>query len=218
MRSVLLILLAFLISCGSGKGPSHGDPASTKHMFGNSMFAFRNHAVQRVLKSKYEADFIDHSVIGAETEQIKMQWLNAIGSGETVKVAVIDGGANDVLISLSCYVLDDDDDIGRECKNVIEDVADTFNSMIRNMIRGGVTKTIILVGSYHPIGLSKGFNKAVDYSYPLFKTICKTPECTLIDPRDAFNKDIFYWFDGSHPSEEGARLLAKLIMDKDMSP
>ena len=215
MKSLFSFILLLFISCGTQSNKNDDPPQPVVHMFGNSLFAWNDHGVQRALNEYGLDNIADHSVIGETAFQIQMQYLGAINSGQKVDVAIIDAGANDMFLHAdSCYGYSR---VTYECKKIIETaILKTQYDMITLMKAEG-TKKIAVVTPYHLIGVASGFNVVGDYAHTLYPLICydnTETECVIVDPRQAFDdgKDLFF-IDGIHPSVKGDHVLARLILN-----
>ena len=195
--------------------------SKTIHIFGDSLFSIHSHRVAQELSDIYNwptprAIIKDYSRLGATVSMIQSQYYSASDDSDDsddVKTAIINGGANDILLhSLWCYTKENQT-LSSECKVIIRSlIADSFANLINQMYTDGVQEILVLT-SYHMKYPNTLFNQAIDYSVSIWSETCTHYGCKLIDMRqyvNSFDKD-FYWFDGSHPSDLGSRRIARLI-------
>jgi lysophospholipase L1-like esterase len=86
---------------------------------------------------------------------------------------------------------------------------------IFNMAAEDGVHNIVLLGFHYTTGWNGGYNKVIDYTYPLLAELCTNSlvPCQLVDPRMKIKSEHLDW-DGTHPNAQGAQILADLILDK----
>lgn len=218
MQKYFLIFL-FLLGCGSNnkeEGNSGKFGFYTKNsgaggvqIFGDSIFATSNRRVKAVLEGLAGVSIKDSSVTGAWTKEITEQYRRA--RGESVKMAIRDGGGNDVFgNSGDCKAFND------KCKKVVADGIKSYEEFFAMTEEDGV-HSIILLGFHYPQGWNGGYEKAIDYTYPLLEKACEDSvvPCRLVDPREKFKTTggLLEW-DGVHPNAQGGKVLAEMIFEK----
>ena len=186
----------------------------TIHIFGDSLFAVHNHGVAQELSELFNwptetVSIKDYSKLGATVSMIESQYYSA----KDVKLAVINGGANDILLDfLWCYTKENQS-LSYRCKAIIRSlIADSLAHLITQMHNDGVQDILVLT-SYHMRYPNTLLNQAIDYSVSVWTETCLQYDCKLIDMRQYVDPQDtkFYWIDGSHPSELGSRRVARLI-------
>jgi lysophospholipase L1-like esterase len=215
----ITVCLNVITSCGSFNKSKESDfIPPNKYIFGDSLFAWNKQGVKRGLESLGNTGWISEAYVGATVYDIQKEYESVIKLGNSVDEAVINGGANDLLLATPiCYSLDSYPygSLTDACKTVIISTIEGIDHIIQQM-KEADTHKIVLISPYYPRGLVAGFNQAIDFAAPLFKSICyneNNTQCLFVDPRQVFldGGSDYYWLDGSHPSPLGSRVLAELI-------
>jgi lysophospholipase L1-like esterase len=131
---------------------------------------------------------------------------------EGVKLVVMTGGGNDVLIDASqCKTISTPTE---ECKTVVSKSLAVIEKLFADMSNAGIEHVIYFW--YPDLGPSQG--RAInDYSVPLAKEQCETSTdvtCHFVDTREPFRGHPEYIsLDGIHPTAAGSRVISDLVWD-----
>jgi lysophospholipase L1-like esterase len=131
---------------------------------------------------------------------------------EGVKLVVMTGGGNDVLIDASqCKTISTPSE---ECKAVVSKSLAVIETLFADMGKAGIEHVIYFW--YPDLGPSGG--KVInDYSVPLAKAQCETNTdvtCHFIDTREPFRGHPEYIaYDNIHPTAAGSKVIADLVWD-----
>lgn len=155
--------------------------------------------------------------------QIPGQFTTAVRVDPDIKLVIMDGGGNDVLLGApQCENWGSASNPA--CQAVVQRALDTAVELTADMFAAGVTD-IVFFGYPHipPNGLLTGIapNEILDYSIPLSQKNCESAEdltggalrCYFIDTRPLFGDTYRYinLVDGVHPTAAGADLIAEAI-------
>jgi lysophospholipase L1-like esterase len=191
--------------------------------------------------------YIDVALSGASMAPPKMgdplvptiptQFPDAVAQAKTrgskgIKVVIMTGGGNDVLINeRSCLEKDSADDAAKDpvCSGTVDAVISEAQKLFDNAVEEGVKATVYFfyphLPAYAPLGtLFKGSkpNNMLDYSLPRARELCekqtKAP-CYFVDMVPAFDdpnnpgqpRDGLISVDGIHPTLEGSKILASEV-------
>jgi len=129
---------------------------------------------------------------------------------EGVKVVVMTGGGNDVLIDASqCKTLTT---VTEECKTVVSKSLDVIKKLFVDMKAGGIQHVVYFW--YPDLGPSQG-RVINDYSIPIAKAQCESDpsvKCHFVDTREGFKgHPEFVALDGIHPTAAGSRVISDLV-------
>jgi hypothetical protein len=161
----------------------------------------------------------------------------AVPAPKNIKVVIMDGGGNDVLINdRSCLTSPPPGNTG--CVSTIQGAMQRAQALMQEMIGNGVEQIVFLFYPHlDPAGggilpaPAPGVNQTLDYAYPLAEQLCcgttfsstlqnysctgvlGGSECIFIDPRPAFEGHTADYIknDMVHPTPAGAQVIADLI-------
>jgi len=131
---------------------------------------------------------------------------------EGVKLVLMTGGGNDVLIDASqCKTLTT---VTEECKTVVAKSLAVIKKLMADMKAGGIQHVIYFW--YPDLGPSQG-RVINEYSIPIAKEQCESDpsvKCHFVDTRDGFRgHPEFVGPDGIHPTAAGSRVISDLVWD-----
>jgi len=177
--------------------------------------------------------YVDHSLSGASMSgepNIPAQFEDVqadskMRGGKGVKVVIMDGGGNDVLIGKrECLNPTSVADVEKQavCVKVVDDALASGQKLFDEALAAGVKGVVFFFYPHLPKDSLLGgpnANNVLDYSLPRIKQWCdsqtKMP-CHFIDMRAAFDdpknpgwpRPGLIAFDGIHPTLEGSKVLA----------
>jgi lysophospholipase L1-like esterase len=131
---------------------------------------------------------------------------------EGVKLVLMTGGGNDVLIDASsCKSISTPNEM---CKGVVSKSLAVVKKLFADMAAGGIKEVVYFW--YPDLGPNQG--KVInDYSIPLAKENCESDtnvKCHFVDTRDGFRDHAnFVGPDGIHPTAAGSQVIADLVWD-----
>jgi lysophospholipase L1-like esterase len=173
----------------------------------------------------------NYAAMGASlgTGAIPDQFKSAKAADPDIKLVVMDGGGNDVILGASqCTVAGASQTA--ECQGIVQAAINNAISLFDTMQQSGVYDSVYFFYPHvvpNALGgmLAKGApNEILDYSYPLASQNCDTAvtryggdkiRCYWIDTRADFGDTYQYInpIDGIHPTAAGADIIAGLIYD-----
>ena len=135
-----------------------------------------------------------------------MQYQNAKRAA-AVKVVLMDGGGNDLLIGNRCT-----NGFDAACKEIVDVVVDLFAQ-----IKTDGVKDVVYFFYPDPMGIGAQIKEAMDILRPEMKKLCDETtdvRCVWVDQRESWegNYDRFT-SDGIHPTEAGSMASAQQIWD-----
>jgi lysophospholipase L1-like esterase len=180
----------------------------------------------------YRTYYLAGSAVNYGTGQgnIPYQYMNmAVPASADIKVVIMDGGGNDILINnQQCLSTAPPDPA---CKKVVDDAVATVDGMMKMMAMGGVQHIILF--TYPDLSTSVGVDAApwADYSAGITEDKCcgmhftatatnyscrgngPGTDCVIVDPRAAFAGHLndYFMLDNIHPNAAGAKALAGLV-------
>lgn len=169
---------------------------------------------------------------GIVPQFIKDQFEQAIGEDPDIKLLVMDGGGNDVLLSDAIkYPGSDackasDSSKNPVCQKIVVDTLATFDALIKRAVEVGVQHIVYFFYPGVPDGTALGGpqpNEIADYARPMWKAACESANakvggklsCHFVDMAPVF-KGHDAWFAPAdiHPTPEGSAAMAKAIVSK----
>jgi hypothetical protein len=140
------------------------------------------------------------------TGDIPMQYEDAKREG-TVKVVLMDGGGNDLLLGNRCQ-----NGVDASCMEIISAV----DMMFKQMKEDGV-RDVVYFFYPDPMGIGAQIKDAMDMLRPEMKKLCDGAtdvRCVWVDQRESWegNYDT-YTSDGIHPTDAGSMASAQQIWD-----
>lgn len=224
----------------AGSGGAGGDPdacdtdttaASEVVMIGDSYLALSGD-VKKVLTQyaleggaldegeSYRNYYVSGTMLGGGgTNSIPMQYEKAKAADPSIKLLIMTGGGNDVLIgNRSCLQTSPPENTS--CLDTIQASLDAAQLLFEEAAADGVTDIVYFFYPHLPEGgvlTGPAVNTTTDYAYPLVKEGCDAFEglrCHFIDTRAAFEGHADYIGpDGIHPTLAGSTAIADLIWD-----
>lgn len=159
------------------------------------------------------------------TGQIPAQLTQAIAADPNIKLVIMTGGGNDILINhREC--LFDGSSLNPACQQVVEDGIVAAEGMMKTAANAGISDVVFFFYPHVVPGFLTGPdpNEILDYAYPLVQASCDGASqltggrvrCHFIDLRPLFaGKEAQYIKpDGIHPTAEGARVIGTAIWNK----
>ena len=149
---------------------------------------------------------------------IPSQWEDN-KSMKPIKVVVMDGGGNDVLIDhQECRP--EGSEAKANCKQVVQGSIDTIKKLFDSMKAEGVSDVLFFWYPHIPGGLLTGFEKGSsisDYTYPMLVDIAKAATTDkfrvyTVPTVDIFTgHDDYFYSDGLHANDKGEAKIAEAI-------
>lgn len=140
------------------------------------------------------------------TGEIPAQYARAKAAAP-VKIVLMDGGGNDLLIGSRCMRGFD-----ASCKEVVDVVADMFADF-----QADAVSDVVYFFYPDPMGIGANIKEAMDILRPEMKKFCDqsaSPRCSWVDQRESWEGHYdAYTSDGIHPTEEGSEASARQIWD-----
>ncbi len=163
---------------------------------------------------------------------IPEQFEKAVQDDANIKVVIMDGGGNDVLVNnRACLEFKTEAEIAANegCVAAVDKAIEAGQKLFDRAVEAGVQAVIYFFYPHLP-GLGRGGigagtypNTVLDYAVPRVKDFCvsqtKIP-CHFIDMRGPFDSDGDGWsddglinIDGIHPTAEGSKIMASEAWD-----
>jgi lysophospholipase L1-like esterase len=150
--------------------------------------------------------------------QIPAQFDTAKAADPDIKLVIMTGGGNDILIgNRAC--LTDPAPQNESCVTTVDNSLAAAAELYQNMAASGVEDVVYFSYPHLPTGFLTGpaANEMLDYSYPRVQEACDSltaPDCHFIDTRPAFEGNAsLIGPDGVHPTPAGSEVIANLIWD-----
>lgn len=228
--TLVLLLVSAMSGCSLGVLLSapyiRNADANDVVVLGDSIFALSGE-IQENLHAYAGGTFRNYTTSGAEliggilAPSVVEQYEMARGDDSDIRVVLMDGGGNDILIP--AVALDPYDCLtqwyewGRlswSCKNFIDDIYVDGVNELNQMHADGVSEVVYLGYYYTKNGLLwvDDLEEAIDYGDGKLAQACQNAvvNCTFVDPRSTI-RDWDIKIDGVHPTSTGSRKLADLI-------
>lgn len=154
--------------------------------------------------------------------QIPSHFDTAVAVDPDIKLVIMTGGGNDVLIgAMQCEAAGSS--TNPECQSVVQNAMDKAESLFEKSVSVGVSDVIYFFYPHIPSCLLTGEapNEILDYAYPMARELCEGAEetydgairCHFIDLRPIFGDDYQHInpLDCIHPTASGADLIANEI-------
>lgn len=213
-RGILATLLA--IVCLSFVTTAHAlnrggdDNDASKMIVGDSIFALSGDIHSNLeddlgetidTHARSGCQMIGGNIACSERYAIPNQYDDADKSG--IDTVIMNGGGNDILFG--------DCDTAESCEETILAVEEEIASLTSQMQADGMEQ-IVFLGYYQ----TEGMEDIANYSMSLKQERYPSMGIDLVDPRDEFegNLDRYITSDGIHPTAEGSRVLADLIIEE----
>jgi hypothetical protein len=230
-------------AAGSGgvvaTGPSCKGMASQGVIIGDSYINWPSHTLPADLAEQAGETWRLYAVGGASLQAggiipqfVTDQFEQAITEDKDIKLLVMDGGGNDVLLADTLKYPGSDacTSSGSSkleiCKQVVTDTLAAFNRVITRAAEIGVQNIVFFFYPTIPNGTALGGpmpNEIADYARPMWKATCDGAEakvagklkCHFVDMVPVF-KGHDDWFAAAdiHPTPEGSAAMAKAILAK----
>lgn len=239
------LVLSALPGCAASSGPdpgSTGNECITKSsqviLMGDSYINWVSHTFPADLYAEAGQTFRDYAIGGYSMGSggiglIPTELDTAIAEDPDIKVIVLDGGGNDVLVpdiaqfpqGGSCKN-DLDSPTIPDCQKIVEKAIDTAVSLMDRVVAQGVTDVLYffyphvpegtLIGGLHP-------NAILDYALPKVKAACDGAEAKTSGKLRCHFVDLVPVFEGHpdwfaptdiHPNTEGSKAMAKAVWQK----
>ena len=131
-----------------------------------------------------------------------------------IKVVIMDGGGNDVLILNPACLSAKPAASNASCVMTVDNALNTGKTLFQQMAADGVTDVVYFF--YPAVPAVTG--DILEYSQPKVLDMCNSltmPRCHFVSTREAFaGKNAQYiGIDGIHPTAAGAQVIADLIWD-----
>jgi lysophospholipase L1-like esterase len=171
------------------------------------------------------ADYRNYAVGGTSmgNGQIPSQFDQALQANPDIKLVIMDGGGNDVLV-LNRNCLNAGSSTDATCQQVVQTAIDVAAQLYQKMSDSGVKDAIYFNYPNLPTTSLLGgptSNEILNYSYPLTQASCESSfattglRCHFIDLRPVFEGHADYiGFDGVHPTAAGQAAIAGAIQQK----
>lgn len=138
--------------------------------------------------------------------EIPGQYTRAVSEGP-VKVVLMDGGGNDLLVGGRCQ-----SGFDASCKEIVSVVQTLFGKM-----KGDGVTDVVYFFYPDPMGIGANIKNAMDILRPEMKKACDGAtdvRCVWVDQRESWEgKYSMFTSDGIHPTDAGAMASAKQIWD-----
>lgn len=140
------------------------------------------------------------------TGAIPEQFTRAVSEGP-VKVVLMDGGGNDLLIGSRCR-----GGVDASCREIVT----TVQTLFAQMKMDGV-EDVVYFFYPDPMGIGAGIKDAMDILRPEMRKACEEAtdvRCVWVDQRESWEGNYAtYTSDGIHPTDAGSRASAQQIWD-----
>jgi hypothetical protein len=147
--------------------------------------------------------------------QIPSQFTTAKTANPDIKVVIMDGGGNDVLLLNPACLSANPAANNASCVMTVANATMAAKTLAMTMADAGVED---LVYFFYP-SVPAATGDILAYSQPLVESFCSTlvkPKCHFISTKEAFDGKQAQYIgpDGIHPTTTGAQVIAGLIWDK----
>jgi len=232
----------------SGTGGTGGTSSVTPHacvtkgsqviLMGDSYINWLSHTFPADLNTVSGQTFRNYAIGGYSMGSgglglIPTEWPTAVNADADIKVIVLDGGGNDVLIPDTLQFPQ-----GGNCKNdlnspnisdcqkIVQKAIDTAVSLMDDVAAAGVTDVIYFFYPHVPEGTAVGGlhpNAILDYALPRVKAACDSAEsvsggrlrCHFLDLIPVFNGHPDWFVVGDiHPNTLGSMGMAQAVWQK----
>jgi len=158
------------------------------------------------------------TTLAAPPAAIQSQWTSAM-SMKPVKVVVMSGGGNDVLIN-NTQCRPEGSEARAECKAVVQASLDATKKMFASMKEAGVSDVIFFWYPHIPGGLLTGYEKGTsisDYTFPMLDAIAKSASTDTFHAYMVPTVEIFeghpeyFYSDGLHANDTGTAKISDAI-------
>ncbi|QJD57972.1 SGNH/GDSL hydrolase family protein [Pseudomonas sp. gcc21] len=149
---------------------------------------------------------IGGNLICSRRYAIPEQYDNASKRG--IKTVIMNGGGNDIQLNDCSPSLE-------KCMPLLQDLEDEIASLAQQMQADGIEE-IIFLGYYNAKGSAAAMREINEYSMNYKARTYPGLGITFVDVRDRFNgnEDRYIANDEIHPTAEGSRVLADLLLEK----
>lgn len=209
--AAVLVCLAFATTAHALNG---GGGDATKMIVGDSVFAYSGD-IHDYLEEDLDETIDTHArsgcqmiggnIICSSRYSVPNQYDDADKSG--IDTVIMNGGGNDIQFSDCRPSLD-------ACMELLLALEEEIASLNAEMQADGIDNVIFL-GYYNATGDAAELREINEYSMDMKADTYPSMGITFVDTRDAFagNEDDYLLSDGIHPTAEGSRVLADLILD-----
>jgi lysophospholipase L1-like esterase len=225
---------------GTAKPPCISNPSEVVFIGDSYVTGFLSPALQPSLASLYPAatSYRNYAVAGTSmatggaTGLIPPQLPEAVAAGKDIKLSIMDGGGNDILICdatkfPNCATLCSSAGSSKnsECTSIVKQALDAATTLMTNAANDGI-KDVIYFFYPHIPDKAGGYSEILDYAEPIAKKLCDDAftttggklTCHFVSTEAAFkaaggdeNPANFSAVDGIHPSQAGQDIIAKQI-------
>jgi lysophospholipase L1-like esterase len=206
------------------------------HPFTRNLEALAREAGALAQGDKYRSHALSGSSM-AYWPYIPQQLDDALAADPDVKLVIMDGGGNDVLVNnRRCLEFSSMEELAADpgCNAAIDNAIAAGQKMFDKGVAAGIRAVIYFFYPHLP-GLANGGigggtnpNLILDYAYPKVRAFCESQtaaRCYFVDMRPAFDKDGdglpdpgMINIDGIHPTAESSKILAaevwKVMQDR----
>ncbi len=223
--NMLCVLACFLVlSLHCGLADMTNPPANEfdVQIVGDSVFDLDGYIHSHLWDLSGKA-YKDNSKSGDTLEYVTQQYNSAISNYPNMRTIIMDGGGNDVLMSLYWRIACASSSwtAPRRCRSFINGVMDDMDDLWDDMDSDGIDD-IVHLGYYYikngTLGNGTKLKGALKYAMDVAEAGCAASpaDCWFVDPRADFwgNEADYIKSDGIHPTDEGAEVLADLIWDE----
>lgn len=211
----LAVALALLnVGTASAVNPPVSSAADTL-IIGDSVFALSGDIKQNlendlgetiVSQARSGCQMLGGNLICSRRYAIPQQYANASKAG--IKTVIMNGGGNDIQLNSCSPSLS-------RCMPLLEDIEDEIASLAQQMQADGIEE-IIFLGYYNAKGDAAAMSEINEYSMDYKARTYPGLGITFVDVRDHFkgNEDRYIARDEIHPTADGSRVLADLLLEK----
>jgi hypothetical protein len=155
--------------------------------------------------------------------EIPGQLSRALDDSDDVRIVIMDGGGNDVLLSLAQGCKATGSSTMQVCKDIVTDATTAAAGMMTEASAAGVTDIVYFYYPHVPAGTILGGpnpNEILDYALPMAKAQCDgvlertggTTRCHFVDMIPVFEGHSDYFAVGDlHPSDAGSAAMAAKV-------
>jgi hypothetical protein len=224
---------------GTATGPGCKGMTSQAVIIGDSYINWPSHTLPADLEEQAGEAWRLYAVGGASLQAggiipqfVTDQFEQAIADDKDIKLLVMDGGGNDVLLADTVKYLGSDacKSSGSSkleiCKTIVSDSLAAFNKLIARAAEIGVQNIVYFFYPTVPNDTALGGpmpNEIADYARPMWKAACDGAEakvagklkCHFVDMVPVFKgHDDWFAIGDIHPTPDGSAAMAKAILAK----
>jgi len=150
-------------------------------------------------------------------ETIQPQYQKAKEQDPDIKVVIMDGGGNDVLLGLAgCMIFDEP--TSQPCQDAVNQSVEASNVLFEQMEADGITDLVFYFYPETPMAQGLSMPHSATHE-PVIRENCENHEgpmtCHFVSSLAAFEGDNDYFLaDGIHPNDAGQQVIGDLVWDK----